>query len=103
MAFLKGRAIQGLTLVLPLLFGRLVKRASPAFLSRFLRPKAWVPPDRLGKVGSASAFAFASRFFPGLPCLRLPLSISLRSSILAGFGSGWKLVFVSEGPLPATS
>lgn len=48
--------------------GTTAKRTSPPFLSRSLSPKASVPPDAWRKVGSASACAFASRFF--LPLTR---------------------------------
>jgi hypothetical protein len=48
-----------------------------------IRPKASGPLDRCGKVGSAPAFAFASRFFPSAPGLRSDHRLSRRSAASA--------------------
>ena len=71
--------------------------------SRFLRPKAPVPPDGFRKVGSASALEQlprASSF--GRPAISFAASI-LTNIGLVGPGCGLELPSLSGRPLPATN
>jgi hypothetical protein len=70
------------------------RASSPGGLSRFLCPKAPVPPDS-GKVGSALGFPAASRFFPAAPPER-PWLPSRRISALSALAASWNSM-----PFPA--